>query len=157
MSNLPPTKSKQEILSENQEEEIQTAFKTFDTDSSNTLDKHEFRFAFRSLGFEMPKTKTQKYYDHYECGDAMTYDDFAKIARKMYSRETEQERVSQGFQQFDYDKNGKIGVKDLLAAFHEVGKDTTREVCEKLIKEFDEDGDGELTYEEFAEIFFPTK
>ena len=152
-----PYKSKEEILADNQEKEIETAFKTFDTDGSNTLDKHEFRFAFRSLGFEMSRTKTEKYYEHYECGDAMSYEDFARIARKMFSRETKAEQVDQTFKQFDYDEDGKIGVKDLLAAYHEVGKDTTSDVCEKLIKEFDEDGDGFLSYTEFHEVFFPTR
>ena len=148
---------KESTARENQEEEIRAAFETFDTDKSMTLDQHEFRFACRALGFEQSKSRTAKYFSSCECGDAMSYEDFAKIARKFYSRKTKEEIVEDSFDQFDFDKNGKIGPKDLLEAFHEVGKDTTREAVEKLIKEFDEDGDGELSYKEFGEIFFPTK
>ncbi|EAY13359.1 EF hand family protein [Trichomonas vaginalis G3] len=149
---------RQEIIEKNHQEEIEKAFHTFDTNNSNTLDKHEFRYAFRSLGFEMTKTKTDKYFEHYEClKDGMPFKIFQKIALKQYGEQTRRDVVEKAFGQFDFDKNAKIGVKDILAAYHLVGEDKTEKQVEYLIKEFDEDGDGELTYDEFCEIFFPTK
>lgn len=139
-------------------DEIKRAFNTFDTNGSRTLDKHEFRFAFRSLGFEMTKTKTDKYFEHYECNDkGMTRDIFEKIALKQYNQQTREEVIEKAFEQFDFDKNSKIGVKDIVAAFHLCGVEKTEKQVMHLIEEFDEDGDGELTYDEFCEIFFPTK
>lgn len=149
---------KQPIIDANHEDEITTAFKTFDSNSSNTLDKHEFRFASRALGFEMSKARTDKYFEHYDCNnDGMPLKIFSKIMTKYYQEQTRKEVVEKAFGQFDFDDNSKIGIKDLVAAFHLVGVEKTEKQVEYLIKQFDEDGDGELTYDEFVEIFFPTK
>lgn len=145
-------------LTENQKEELDTAFHTFDTNKSNTLDVYEFISAMKSLGFDMPKIKAKNYIIHYNAEETgLSYEDFQKIAAKYFARQIEREEVIKAFSKFDYDKDGKISSKDLICVFHEMGNDKSREYCEKLIKEFDDDEDGLLSLKEFLEIFYPTR
>lgn len=65
------------------------------------------------------------------------------------SREDELQQV---FCIFDENKDGKISVEELRAYFVSVGDSMSREEAERVINEFDRDGDNSLEFNEFVEL-----
>ena len=53
---------------------------------------------------------------------------------------------------FDENKDGKISVEELRAYFVSVGDSMSREEAERVINEFDKDGDNSLEFGEFVEL-----
>jgi calcium-dependent protein kinase len=58
------------------------------------------------------------------------------------------------FKAFDSDGSGKISADELMTIFLKGHKDNAvnREAFEKMIKEVDENGDGEISFQEFKGI-----
>ena len=57
--------------------------------------------------------------------------------------------LKMAFSYFDTDKSGKISIPELKQA---IGMGCSDELFQDLIKEFDENKDGELSYEEFTKM-----
>ena len=145
-------------LSKVQFEEVERAFKTFDTDASGLLDKHELKMAFRALGFDIKKSQIEEYLQRF---DPKGYGGIDKSAFHqimdplVYNRDpvSEAQRSYKGF-----DPNGKgrpIDVKMLRKICTEFNIIMTDEKLQKMIEEFDEDGDGFINEDEFIQIFNP--
>ena len=145
-------------LSRVQFEEIERAFKTFDTDASGLLDKHELKMAFRALGFDVKKSQIQEYMQRF---DPKGYGGIDKSAFHqimdplVYNRDpvSEAQRSYKGF-----DPNGKgrpIDAKMLRKICTEFNIIMTDEKLKQMIEEFDEDGDGFINEDEFIQIFNP--
>ena len=74
-------RKKRRELSELERQEIQEAFKLFDTDNDDKLDYHELKVALRALGFELKKSDLQKLMADYDVENVgkVTVDDFNEI------------------------------------------------------------------------------
>ncbi|MCJ8742376.1 hypothetical protein PDJAM_G00081340 [Pangasius djambal] len=62
------------------------------------------------------------------------------------------EEVLKAFKLFDDDDSGKISLKNLRRVARELGEDMSDEELRAMIDEFDTDGDGEISQEEFLSI-----
>ncbi|XP_017317406.1 centrin-3 isoform X4 [Ictalurus punctatus] len=62
------------------------------------------------------------------------------------------EEVMKAFKLFDDDDSGKISLKNLRRVARELGEDISDEELRAMIDEFDTDGDGEISQEEFLSI-----
>jgi calcium-dependent protein kinase len=58
--------------------------------------------------------------------------------------------LEMAFQTFDKDSSGKISTDEIMQLFN--NKDIEKSVFEKIVKEADENGDGEISYEEFKNL-----
>ena len=56
------------------------------------------------------------------------------------------------FEVFDKDKNGSIDAGELKAIMMALGMEVTDEDVRGMIQEADNDGDGQIDYEEFARM-----
>ena len=74
------------------------------------------------------------------------YNEFltACMEQKVYLRE---ENLLSSFMMLDYDGSGKISKKEIKKALN---GDIDNETLEKIIQEFDLNGDGEIDYKEFV-------
>jgi calcium-dependent protein kinase len=62
-----------------------------------------------------------------------------------------QKNLELAFQAFDKDGSGKINIDEIMQIFN--NKDINdKSVFEKIVKEADENGDGEISYEEFRDL-----
>ena len=61
-----------------------------------------------------------------------------------------QKNLEMAFQTFDKDSSGKISTDEIMQLFN--NKDIDKSVFEKIVKEADENGDGEISYEEFKNL-----
>jgi len=64
--------------------------------------------------------------------------------------------IKEVFDLFDIDKSGNIDLKELVQVFETLGQPMTELEARELIAELDKDGDGELSFEEFAAYFQET-
>jgi calcium-dependent protein kinase len=62
-----------------------------------------------------------------------------------------QKNLELAFQTFDKDGSGKISVDEIMAIFNN-NEVNDKCVFEKMVKEADENGDGEISYEEFKHL-----
>jgi len=135
---------------------LKEMFKSLDKDGDGTLTLEEMREGLAKSNVEVPVNleEIMKAVDSDGSGE-IDYTEFlaATIDRKKY---TQEDVCWAAFRVFDLDGNGKI-TKDELATVFSGGGVTKleetfgleREEIEKLIEEVDQDGDGEIDFEEF--------
>ena len=145
-------------LSKLQYEEIEKAFRTFDSDASGLLDRHELKMAFRALGFDIKKSQIQEYMQRF---DPKGYGGIDKSAFHqimdplVFSRDPVSE-AQRSFRGFDPSGEGRpIDLKMLRKICGEFGIILTDQRLKEMIDEFDEDGDGCINEDEFIQIFNP--
>jgi calcium-dependent protein kinase len=61
-----------------------------------------------------------------------------------------QKNLEMAFQTFDKDSSGKISKEEIMQIFNNAELDNS--IFEKMVKEGDENGDGEISYEEFKNL-----
>ena len=76
-------KRKKRDLTDLEKQEIQEAFKLFDTDNDEKIDYHELKVALRALGFDVKKADLQKVMADYDVENTgkITVEDFNEIGR----------------------------------------------------------------------------
>ena len=62
------------------------------------------------------------------------------------------EEIKEAFDLFDSDETGAISIKELTAAMRSLGFETKNAVVYKMIEDMDEDGSGEIEFEEFLDM-----
>ena len=62
------------------------------------------------------------------------------------------EEIKEAFDIFDVDKSGAISVAELLKAMHTLGFDAKNPAIYNMIADMDEDGSGEIEFDEFLDM-----
>ncbi|XP_060752523.1 centrin-3 [Tachysurus vachellii] len=147
-------KKKRRELTDEQKDEIKEAFELFDTDKDKELDYHELKVAMRALGFEVKKVDVMSILKDFDRGGSgkITYDIFKEVVTDRILDRDPKEEVLKAFKLFDDDDSGKISLKNLRRVARELGEDMSDEELRAMIDEFDTDGDGEISQEEFVSI-----
>lgn len=165
-----------ESLSEEQREEIQEAFNLFDLDKDGYIDYHELKVAMKALGFDEPKQEIlgilqtsgvqapgqnagggskQKQPAGKYTGPPrwlLSFQAFQVImAQRIVSRDP-QDEINRAFDLFDGDAKGSITLQDLERVARELGEGLQHEELQAMIDEFDMNGDGAISREEFINI-----
>jgi Ca2+-binding EF-hand superfamily protein len=164
-------------LSEEQREEINEAFALFDLDKDNHIDYHELKVAMKALGFDLPKQEILSILQTYgvevpspsnqQAGSkskqpAQAYQSPPRLllslqrfqtlmAARILARNPEEE-ILRAFDLFDEGGKGKISLADLRRVARELGEGLQEEELVAMIEEFDMDGDGMISREEFVQI-----
>nr|CAN68147.1 hypothetical protein VITISV_035664 [Vitis vinifera] len=165
-------------LTTQKKQEIKEAFDLFDIDESGTIDAKELSLAMRALGFEMTDAVMsislstifwkslisvyvgmgglqieQMIKDVDKDGSgAIDFDEFVyMMTTKIGERDTKEE-LMKAFHIIDLDKNGKISATDIQRVAKELGESFTANEIEEMIREADQDSDGEVNLEEFMKM-----
>ncbi|EKD01074.1 putative EF-hand protein [Trichosporon asahii var. asahii CBS 8904] len=149
-ASLPPPKPS---LTDEQRGEVRDAFELFDTDKDGFIDYHELKVAMRALGFDLRKQEVLKILRDHDRGDGlMALADFEKVMTEKILARDPMEELRRAFSLFDDDKTGRISLKNLRRVAKELGEHLGDEELQAMIDEFDMDGDGEISQEEFIAI-----
>ena len=81
------------------------------------------------------------------------FDEFLSMMKEM-SGDSEKELL-QAFQVFDKNKDGFISADELRQVMATLGETLSQEEIEEMIKEADQDGDGQGDYNEFVKMMSP--
>ncbi|CAL9121201.1 calcium-dependent protein kinase 24-like [Musa acuminata AAA Group] len=138
-----------ESLSEEEIGGLKELFKMIDTDNSGTITFDELKDGMRRVGSELMESEIQALMNAADIDNSGTidYGEFLAATLHMNKLEREENLVS-AFSFFDKDGSGYITVDELSQACKEFGLDDVH--LDDMIKEIDQDNDGQIDYNEFA-------
>ncbi|XP_032928589.1 centrin-2 isoform X1 [Catharus ustulatus] len=145
-------------LPEEQQREIRDAFELFHTDGSGSIHIRELKVAMRALGFEPKKEEIKKMISDIdkEGTGKISFSDFLAVMSQKMAEKDSKEEILKAFKLFDDDETGKISFKNLKRVAKELGENLTDEELQEMIDEADQDGDGEVSEQEFLRIMKKT-
>ena len=137
-------------------------FKAMDTDGNRKVDAQEFFVGLNECGCELSKDETDSVLAHFDTdGDGnVNFDEFLKGIRGEMSAER-QAVVDEAFCKFDVDGSGHITAADLRESYNVAchpkvisGEITEDEAFLEFLANFgDENGDGEITVQEWNDYY----
>lgn len=142
-------------LTEQQKSDIKEAFDLFDPDGTGKIASKDLKVVLRALGFEPTKKDIQTLVAEVapECPSELSYEEFVKVMSIKMTDEDGRNEILRAFRLFDDDKTGKISFKNLKRVAIELGEDLSDEELLDMINQVDEDGDGQISLEEFIKLF----
>lgn len=149
-------------------------FVLFDLDKDQWIDYHEFKVALKALGFDLPKPEILRLLqangapkDGAPLPQArpsappppvasgsyrLNLSGFQNIASKLISERDPQDEILRAFALFDPQGKGMIDLDDLRRVARELGEDLAEDEMVAMIEEFDLNGKGGVSSEEFVQI-----
>lgn len=132
-------------------EEMKNIFNKFDKDGDGKISFDELKEILSGIGTtpsadEMQKTLSELDKD----GDGFVdLEEFIAFHSKSSDDSKELKEV---FDMYDLDKNGLISATELLAVMKRLGETCSLSDCRRMIAQVDNDGDGNVDFEEFKKM-----
>ncbi|KAL7231084.1 hypothetical protein ACSBR2_009370 [Camellia fascicularis] len=138
-----------ESLSEEEIGGLKELFKMIDTDSSGTITFDELKEGLRRVGSELMESEIKDLMDAADIDNSGTIDYGEFLAATVHLNKLErEENLVSAFAFFDKDGSGYITIDELQEACNEFGLGDVH--LDEMIKEIDQDNDGQIDYGEFA-------
>ena len=137
------------------DEQIREAFNLFDADGSGAIDAEEMALAMKGLGFgDLPRDEVERIIRsmNTDANGLVEYGEFESMIKSRMAQKDSPEEILKAFQLFDLDKKGKISFANLKEVAKLLGENPGDDVLKEMIAEADEDGDGEVSFEEFKNV-----
>ncbi|XP_040997232.1 calcium-dependent protein kinase SK5 [Juglans microcarpa x Juglans regia] len=138
-----------EKLSEEEIGGLKELFKMIDTDNSGTITFDELKDELKRVGSELMESEIKDLMDAADinCSGTIDYGEFLAATLHLNKLERE-ENLLLAFSFFDKDGSGYITIDELQQACKEFGLGEVQ--LDEMIKEIDQDNDGQIDYGEFA-------
>lgn len=143
-----------ENLTEEQIAEFKEAFQVFDKDGNGCITTKELGTVMRSLGQNPSEEELKLMIDEvdYNKDGTVDFKEFLGLmARQMQDADTLDELID-AFKVFDKDGNGVITSHELRYVMTNAGEKLSEDEIDEIIREADEDNDGNINYEEFLKM-----
>lgn len=141
-------------LTEETIKEYREAFALFDTDGDGAITLEELGAFMKRMGLAPSDADLRRMIGEVDA-DQNGVIDFAEfvtlMARKMNNADKENE-IREAFNVYDKDRSGKISKQDLLATMRALGAQLSEEDADRMIREADSNGDGEIAFDEFKRL-----
>lgn len=137
------------------DEQIREAFNLFDADGSGAIDAEEMALAMKGLGFgDLPRDEVERIIRSMrtDANGLVEYGEFEAMVKSRMAPKDSPEEILKAFQLFDLDKKGKISFANLKEVAKLLGENPGDDVLKEMIAEADEDGDGEVSFDEFKSV-----
>ena len=142
-------------LKDNQLDEFRECFNAFDEDGGGSIDKNELKELMLSVG-QNPTDDDLAEMIRIADADGTGDIDFAEfvtlMAHHMSGSEDTVESLTEAFKVFDASGDGSISPGELKQLLINVGEPVNDDDVDSIIKEVDVDGDGEVSFDEFARL-----
>ncbi|CCW66328.1 unnamed protein product [Phytomonas sp. Hart1] len=140
--------------------QIREAFNLFNIDGSGAIDAEEMALAMKSLGFgDLSSNEVELIIGSMKTNASgfIEYEEFEKMIKSRMAQKDSPEEIFMAFKLFDLDKRGKISLSNLKEVAKMLGESPGDDVLQEMIAEADEDGDGEVSFEEFKNVMIQMK
>ncbi|EXB64077.1 Calcium-dependent protein kinase SK5 [Morus notabilis] len=138
-----------ERLSEEEIGGLKELFKMIDTDNSGSITFDELKEGLRRVGSELMESEIKDLMDAADIDNSGTIDYGEFLAATVHLNKLErEENLLSAFSFFDKDGSGFITIDELQQACREFGLNDVH--LDEMIKEIDQDNDGQIDYGEFA-------
>lgn len=132
---------------------VDEAFTHYDVNHDGKLDVFEFKWALEAIGFNDETRDIKHKIRVWGDGTHITRDQFKAVITEILQNHDHSKDIDKAFAYFDHMNRGKILFEDLKKRSFELKLRYTEAELHSMIDDFDSDGDGYLTKEEFARIF----
>ncbi|XP_061369880.1 calcium-dependent protein kinase SK5 [Gastrolobium bilobum] len=138
-----------ERLSEEEIGGLKELFKMIDTDNSGTITFDELKDGLKRVGSELMESEIKDLMDAADIDKSGTIDYGEFIAATVHLNKLErEENLVSAFSYFDKDGSGYITIDEIQQACKDFGLEDVH--IDEMIKEIDQDNDGQIDYGEFA-------
>ena len=150
------------LLTQEQVDEINEAFKLFDKDDSGMIDTEELKDAMRALGFVYDKQKVKALMEQADKDGSGQIDqeEFKALMARFISQRNPKDELAKAFKMYDDDDNGTISEENLVKVAQELEQDVTEDEIRLMLKIGDRYGkyDGlEVDFDDFMHIMLQAK
>merc|ERR1712115_677463 len=154
LSLLHNSRKKRREVTSQQMQEVNEAFELLDADKDDKIDYYELKVALRALGFKVTKEEIMRLFRSYDPQDTghISKQDFIEISRDMILKRDPMEELENAFKLFDRDEQGGISVASLRRVARELDLAPSEDDLRAMIDEFDSDGDGMVSLDDFVQI-----
>ena len=146
---------KVKALSEEEVQEIYSAFSLFDKDGSGTIDSHELKDAMKALGIYADKEGLKKLMEKADKDGSGTIErgEFLCLMAEMIQERNPRKEVLKSFRFYDDDDGGTIDFQNLLRTAKELQiENFSEEECQRMIDVADFKKQGAVDIEDFMKI-----
>ena len=142
------------MLSDEQINLLKEAFDLFDMEKTGKIDYHELKLTFKAFGFKVTKEEMKSIKERLDSKDTnrIGFDEFMDLMSEKFAERNPKDEALMAFDLFDEDKKGKINMKNLKKAVKEINENLSDSELKAIMDEFDTDGDGYITKEDFMKI-----
>lgn len=144
-------------LTDEERDDYKEAFQLFDKDGSGAISKEELGAVMESLGFAPTECELRDMIREHDADESgqIEFDEFCQLmCRQKLDDESgdNAENLKAAFRAFDKDCSGYITADELRQVMTSLGEQLTDEEIEEMIREADNDGDGQINYQEFVQM-----
>ena len=141
-------------LTEIQLEEMKDVFSVMDANKNGSIDVNELGRGLRGLGLNPSNAEVvalMKAFDK-DNNSMISLDEFASLyARCLEAKGPSEEAINEQFAKLDTNGDGTLDIFELRKILLYGEERLTEEDVERIIKDFDKNGDGKISLKEFAD------
>lgn len=154
-----------DCLTEEQVEDVRNLFSTFDKDSDGKATKAEIEAALRERNKDLSNEEIEFMMRMIDIdgNEVISFAEFLKMATlcECGGEDLSELQIKQLFRAFDKDGNGVLSADEIKQLWNIASSDgNARQLSDEemndMIKVIDENGDGQIDYEEFAKLMSST-
>ena len=142
-----------QLLSAQETKELREVFREIDTNGDGKLSREELMHEYlKTMGIEEAKAEVDKIMEKVDTDGSgfIDYTEFLKASLDM-KKVLSIQNLEMAFSVFDTDSSGKISAEEIKRMLGN-GSDINEDVWEGIIKEVDQNGDGEIDLTEFKDL-----
>jgi calmodulin len=141
-------------ISEEQRAEIKAAFDLFDTDGNGSISVSELGSLMKKMGKEATETELKDLIHDIDVdGDGeIQFEEFILLFSRSSKSNSADDDLKQAFAVFDADGNGKISKSELRRVMEMLGERLSEAQIDEMMREADENKDGEIDFQEFKRM-----
>ncbi|KAE8718725.1 PfkB-like carbohydrate kinase family protein [Hibiscus syriacus] len=136
-------------------EEMKRVFNKLDKNGDGMICRDELKLALSTLDSESSSDEIDKIMmemdkdgnGYIDLDEFIAFDGIAGDENQMSSKE-----LKDAFNLYDLDKNGLISASELHAVLKKLGEQFSLSHCQRMISKFDENGDGNVDFQEFKKM-----
>merc|ERR1719453_1017300 len=142
-----------QLLSKQEKEQIDKVFRAMDLNGDGKLQKNEIKQGYAQyFGRELKDEEIDEMFAKVDSDNSgeIEYSEFV-VATLNEKNLLSGNKLQTAFKMFDKDGGGTISTEEIREVLS-VGQNLSEDIVNQIIKQVDENGDGEISYDEFAQM-----